>query len=215
VGFLARLFRLGQGAPDPELLELLTYEIHFAADGRVAAAVRPSVPSVPPHEHIRLWASYAARTIFNLGGIQKDGAQVVLHTIQAIAAHGIAPDTDYFTLGSPAHRLRRAASVATPAATFHGVFYAYRHLEESGRMITTLFPPHPPRPYTLHAGTALLHAAIAANRADPGALETIGRVAENLGALYSEQLATRQRNHVADLVHLPASAYQAAIEPSA
>ena len=213
MGFLARLFRLGQAKLDPALLELLTYEIHFDVDDRVAAAVRPSVPSVPPHEYIKLWAAYAARTIFHLGGIQTDGGQVVLRTIKAIAAHGIAPDTDYFTLGSPDHQLRRAASVATPAATFHGVFYAYRRLEESGRMITTHFPPHPPRPYTLHAGTALLHAAIAANRADPGALGIIGRVAENLVALYGEQLATRQRNRVADLVHLPARAYQAAIEP--
>jgi len=212
VGFLARLFRLDQVEQDPDLLQLLTYAVHVDADARVAALVRARVPSLPPHEYIRLWAAYEARTIFHLGGIQQDGAQVVLRTLAGIAAHGVAPDTDYFTLGSPDHRLRRASSVATPAVTFRGVFYAYRRLDEPGRLITTYFPRHPPRPATLHAGTALFHTAIEANHADPHALRLLGRVAEHLVALYSEQLATRQRNRVEDLVRLPSDAYQAAIE---
>jgi hypothetical protein len=212
VGLLAKLFRLGHVEQDPNLLQLLTYAVHVDADARVAALVRASVPSLPPHEYIRLWAAYEARTIFHLGGIQQDAAQVVLRTIEGIAAHGVAPDTDYFTLGSPDHQLRRASSVATPAVTFQGVFYAYQRLEEPGRLITTYFPPHPPQPATLHAGTALFHTAIEANHADPHALKLLGRVAENLVALYSEKLATRQRNRVEDLVHLPSDAYQAAIE---
>ena len=212
MGLLAKLFRLGQVEQDPNLLQLLTYEIHVAADERVAALVRASVPSLPPHEYIRLWAAYEARTIFHLGGIQRDAAQVVLRTLAGIAAHGVAPDTDYFTLGSPDHRLRRASAVATPAVTFQGVFYAYQRLAEPGRLITTYFPRHPPQPATLHAGTALFHTAIDANHADPHALKLLGRVAENLVALYSERLATRQRNRVDDLVQLPSAAYQAALE---
>ena len=212
MGLLAKLFRLGRVEQDPNLLPLLTYAIHVDADARVAAVVRASLPSLPPHEYIRLWASYEARTIFYLGGIRQAGAQVVLRTIAGIAAHGVAPDTDYFTLGSPDHRLRRASSVATPAVTFQGVFYAYQRLAEPGRLITTYFPRHPPQPATLHAGTALFHTAIDANRVDPNALKLLGRVAENLVALYSERLATRQRNRVDDLVQLPSAAYQAALE---
>jgi hypothetical protein len=101
--------------------------------------------------------------------------------------------------------------VATPAVTFHGVFYAYQRLEDPGRMITTYFPRHPPQHCTLHAGTALLHAAISANRADPDALKLIGRVAANLVALYREKLASRQQNRIEDLVHVPTTAYQAAV----
>jgi hypothetical protein len=212
VGFLARLFRLDQVEQDPDLLALLTYAIHVDAEERVAALVRPSVPSLPPREYIKLWASYTARTMFHLGGVRKDGGKVVLRTLETIAAHRVDPDTDYFTLGPPGQRLRRAPAVAAPAVTFHGAFYAYQRLEAPGRMITMYFPPHPPQHHTVHAGTGLLHAAIDANHADPGALATIGRVAEHLVALYTEKLATRQRNRVDDLVHLPARAYQAAIE---
>jgi hypothetical protein len=212
VGLLARLFRLGQVEQDPNLLQLLTYAIHVDADQRVAALVRASVPALPPHEYIRLWAAYEARTIFHLGGIHKDAAQVVLRTLARIAAHGVAPGTAYFRLGSPDHRLRRASAVATPAVTFQGVFYAYQRLAEPGRLITTYFPRHPPPPATLHAGTALFHTAVDANHADPHALKLLGRVAEHLAALYSEQLATRQRNRVADLVQLPSATYQAALE---
>jgi hypothetical protein len=211
VGFLARLFRLDQVEQDPDLLELLTYEIRCDAAGRVAALVRPILPLLPPREYPRLWAAYEARTIFHLGGIQQEEAKAVLRTIEAIAAHGIAADTDYFTIGPPDHQLRRASFVATPAVTFHGVFYAYQRLDDPGRMITTYFPRHPPQHCTLHAGTALLHAAISANRADPDALQLIGRVAANLAALYREQLASRQQNRIEDLVHLPTNAYQAAV----
>ena len=101
--------------------------------------------------------------------------------------------------------------MATPAVTFRGVFYAYQRLAEPGRLITRYFPRHPPQPATLHAGTALFHTAIEANHADPHALKLLGRVAENLAALYSEQVATRQRNRVDDLVRLPSDAYQAAL----
>ncbi len=211
MGLLAKLFRLGRVEQDPNLLQLLTYAIHVDADLRVAALVRASVPSLPPHEYIRLWAAYEARTIFHLGGIQQAEAQAVLRTIEAIAAHGIEADTDYFTLGPPDHQLRRAAFVATPAVTFHGVFYAYQRLADPGRMITTYFPRHRPQHGTRHAGTALLHAAISANRADPDALTLIGRVAANLVALYSEKLASRQQNRIEDLVHVPTNAYQAAV----
>jgi hypothetical protein len=212
VGFLARLLRLDQVEQNPDLLKLLTYAIHLDAADRVAAVIQPILRSLPPDEYIRLWASYTARTMFHLGGVRKDGGKVVLRALETIAAHRVDPYTDYFTLGPPGQRLRRAPAVATPAVTFHGAFYAYRRLQEPGRMITTYFPPHPPQHHTVHAGTALLHAAIDANHADPGALATIGRVAEHLVALYTEQLATRQRNRVDDFVHLPASAYQAAIE---
>ncbi len=211
MGLLARLFRLGQVEQDPNLLPLLTYAIHIDADARVAAMVRARVPSLPPHEYIRLWAAYAARTIFHLGGIQQEAAQAVLRTIAAIAAHGIDADTDYFTIGTPDHQLRRASFVATPAVTFRGVFYAYQRLDDPGRLLTTYFPRHPPQHCTLHAGTALLHAAISANRADPDALKLIGRVAANLVALYREQVASRQQNRIEDLVHLPTTAYQAAV----
>ena len=211
MGFLARLFRLDHVEQDPDLLELLTYEIRFDAAGRVAALVRPILPFLPPREYPRLWAAYEARTIFHLGGIQQEEAKAVLRTIEAIAAHGIDADTDYFTIGTPDHQLRRASFVATPAVTFHGVFYAYQQLDDPGRMITTYFPRHPPQHCTLHAGTALLHAAISANRADPDALKLIGRVAANLVALYSEKLASRQPNRIEDLVHFPTNAYQAAV----
>ena len=211
MGFLARLFRLDQVEQDPDLLELLTYEIRFEAAGRVAALVRPILPCLPPREYPRLWAAYAARTIFHLGGIQQEAAQAVLRTIEEIAAHGIDADTDYFTIGPPDHQLRRAAFVATPAVTLHGVCYAYQRLAAPGRLITTYFPRHPPQHCTRHAGTALLHAAISANRADPDALQLIGRVADNLVALYREKLASRQRNRIEDLVHLPTNAYEAAV----
>ena len=207
MGFLARLFRLDQVEQDPDLLELLTYEIRVEAAGRVAALVRPILPFLPPREYPRLWAAYAARTIFHLGGIQQEEAQAVLRSIEAIAAHGIEADTDYFTIGPPDHQLRRAAVVATPAVTLHGVFYAYQRLADPGRLITTYVPRH----CTLHAGTALLHAAISANRADPDALKLIGRVAAHLVALYREKLASRQPNRIDDLVHLPTTAYQAAV----
>ena len=99
MGFLARLFRLDQVEQDPDLLELLTYAIHIDAEDRVAAVVRPSVPFLPPHEYIRLWASYTARTIFHLGGVRKGEAKAVLRRIEAITAHGIDPDTDYLAIG--------------------------------------------------------------------------------------------------------------------
>lgn len=167
MGFLARLLRKGQ---EPNPLEIATYEIRFSSDGRTAAVVRPSIPDLPAHEYIKLWAWYEVKNIYNLGGIQQHWAQVVLQGLERIAAHGIDPDVDYFRLASPGGPLRRAPAMADTSVHFHGAFYAYRHLATPGRFIKTHFPLRLPQHHTLHGGVALFHTAIEKNESDSASI---------------------------------------------
>ncbi|MFQ5662353.1 MAG: hypothetical protein ACE5HL_00775 [Terriglobia bacterium] len=184
--------------------KVLRYRIVFGADKIVGVHVEPCVPQIPGPEYIRLWASYEAKTIFNLGFPGNLSATMALGSVAKVADKAITADTDCFQRAHLADAIQFAHKVPTSGTTFTGELYAKGSLE---RTIKTHFPMRITEQQVVYSGLALMQYAISINRTDDETLDVLTKTARNFLALYESGMG----GGVESVVQIPTLAYMQAI----
>lgn len=109
---------------------ILQYAIAFGGDKDVSVHVIPSVSKLPGPEYIRLWASYEAKIIYNLGFPSNMHAVLALDSVTQLIGKPIAPDTDCFARVELSVAMRFVRDVPATRTQFTGEFYAKGSLPE-------------------------------------------------------------------------------------
>ena len=161
--------------------KVLGYRIVFGADNVVGVHVEPSVAQIPGPDYIRLWASYEAKIIFNLGFPKNLSAMMALGSVAKVSETDITPDTDCFQRAGFNDVIRFVHEAPTSGTVFTGDFFAKGSLE---RMIKTHFPLRATEQQVVYSGLALMQYAILMNRSDTETLDVFTKTARNFVALY-------------------------------
>ncbi len=184
--------------------KVLRYRIVFGPGNVVGVHVEPCVPEIPGPDYIRLWASYEAKIIFNLGFPGNLSATMALGSVAKVADEAIAADTDCFERADLADVMTFTPEVPAFGTTFTGEFYAKGSLE---RTIKTHFPLRITEQQVVYSGLALLQYAINTNRDDDETLDVLTKTARNFVALYEAGMG----GGLQSVVQIPTLAYMQAI----
>jgi hypothetical protein len=183
---------------------VLRYRIVFGAGNIVGVHIQPCVPQIPGPDYVRLWASYEAKIIFNLGFPGNLSATMALGSVAKVADKAITADTDCFERADLADVIQFAHELPTSGTTLTGEFYAKGSLE---RTIKTHFPMQMTEQQVVYSGLALMQYAISINRSDEEKLDVLTKTARNFVALYESGMG----GGVQSVVQIPTLAYMQAI----
>lgn len=161
--------------------KVLGYRIVFGGDNVVGVHVELSVAQIPGPDYIRLWASYEAKIIFNLGFPKNLSAMMALGSVAKVSETDITPDTDCFQRAGFNDVIRFVHEVPTSGTVFTGDFFAKGSLE---RMIKAHFPLRATEQQVVYSGLSLMQYAILMNRNDAETLDILTKTARNFVALY-------------------------------
>ena len=183
---------------------VLRYRIVFGAGNIVGVDIEPCVPRIPGPDYIRLWASYEAKIIFNLGYPENISATIALGSVAKVADKAITADTNCFERANVADVIQFAHEVPTSGTTFTGEFYAKGSLE---RTIKTHFPMRTTEQQMVYSGLALMQFAININRSDDDRLDVLTKTGRNFVDLYNSGAG----EGIQSVVQIPFLAYMKAI----
>jgi hypothetical protein len=184
--------------------KILTFRIAFGPDDTIGVTMEKLVPHVPEPEYIRVWASYAAKIIFNLGFPNNLSADMALGSIAKVAQEPLAPDTDCLARCELDDVIQYVRQPAASTRVFTGEFFAKGSTK---RMISTHFPPIGTEQQVVFSSVAMMQHALDMNAGDPYFLDVLRDTALNLVDLY----ATGLGEGVASVTRVPEFAYLKAI----
>jgi hypothetical protein len=202
------LLRTSTGNPDLELsaderaaISAEGFKIVPKEGTQIAVRISPSNPGVSPSEHIRFWAHYQVKVLYNLG-LDTGTAQHILSGLSLITASGIEADTDCIALVGEELGIRFVPSTSPARVRFSGRFYS----KGAVRMIQTEFPNALDDSLLWLSGVGLLQAALVANTDDGHAVAVLAQTVNNL----LELLTSRRAISLSELSQLPEVAYVSA-----
>lgn len=184
--------------------KVLRYKIVFGADNVVGVGVEPRVAQIPGPDYIRLWASYEAKIIFNLGFPKNLSGMIALSSVAKVTETDITADTDCFQRAGFNDVIRFVHEVPTSGTVFTGDFFAKGSLE---RTIKTHFPLRGTEQQVVYSGLALMQYAILMNHSDTETLDVLTKTARNFVALYKTGMGVGLRA----VAQIPTLAYMQAI----
>ena len=184
--------------------KVLRYRIVFGADNTVGVHIEPYVPEIPTPNYVRLWVSYEAKIIFNLGFPNNLSAMMALDSVGKVSEIDITAETDCFERADFADVIRFVDQVPTSGTTFTGEFYAKGSLD---RTIKTHFPTRSTEQQVVYSGLALMQYAILMNRSDAEALDVLTKTARNFVILYESNMG----GGIQSVAQIPTLAYMQAI----
>jgi len=177
----------------------------FPGDGtQVAVTVTPITQAIPLIEHIRFWAFYQAKIIFNLG-YNLDLARLATDAVHVVSLNDITQNTDCIAELGYEGGVRFSSTVSQHASLFTGEFYARGAIN---RFINTRFPSQPDEHLAQISGIALMQYVVLSNRHDPAALQVLTKTARNLVDLC---ISARYQLNPALAVQIPSTAYLKAL----
>ena len=185
--------------------KVLQYRIVFGSDGTVGVHIGPWQPEIPGTEYVRLWASYEAKIIYNLGFPKNVSSLMALNSVSKVSEIDITADTDCFERADFADVIQFAHEVPASGTTFTGEFYAKGSLK---RMIKAHSPIRgATEQQVVFSGLAFMQYAILVNRSDAGALDLLSKTSRNFVALYESGMG----EGITSVAQVPYLAYMQAI----
>ncbi len=184
--------------------KVLRYRIIFGYDKTVGVQIEPCVPEIPPPDYVRLWASYEAKTIYNLGYPNNLSAMMAIKSISDASETDITADTDCFERADFADVMQFVPDVLPSDTVFTGEFYAKGSLE---RTIKTHLPLRSTEQQFVYSGLALMQYAILMNRDDVDTLDVLTKTARNFVSMYESGMG----GGIQSIVQIPTLAYMQAI----
>ena len=188
--------------------KILRYRIVFGVDSVVGVYVEPCVAQIMGPDYIRLWASYEAKIILNLGFPKNLSAMMALTSVAKVLETDITPDTDCFQRAGFNDVIRFVHEVPTSGTVFTGDFFAKGSLE---RTINTYFPLRVIEQQIVYSGLALMQYAILMNRSDTMTLDILTKTARNFVTLYVEVDMGLRAGGLQAAAEIPTLAYTQAL----
>ena len=184
--------------------KILEYEIVFDSNNNVGVNLFTLVPDIPGPDYIRLWASYQAKLIYNLGFPKNLSAMLALGSVGKVAERKINAKTNCFKLAKIDDVVTYKTDAPANGIKFTGEFYAKGSLD---RMIQTHFPHNGTEQQLVFSGLALMQYAININSKDKEVLEVFNNTAANFVKLYQGGMG----EGISAISEIPKYAYMKAI----
>ena len=184
--------------------KILSYNILFDYNNKVAVNIKKEVSTVPTPEYIRLWAFYQAKIIYNLGYPNNLSATMSLVSLSKIIEKDIYSNTDCFKRANLDDVVQYSDRYISPIIKFDGEFLAKGSVNRS---INTHFPMQSTEQEVVYSGIALMQYCININKIDKYALDVLTNTARNFLALYEAGMGSG----VSDIAQIPQTAYLEAI----
>ncbi|MFW6198640.1 MAG: hypothetical protein ACOC5E_02330 [Acidobacteriota bacterium] len=163
--------------------KILSYEVVFSDDSRVAASTTKHVPGVRGSDHVRMWAAHQARITQDLGFPRRTSSLLGLWLVSDVCVEPIDGRTDCFARADIADVVRYEPAMTFSGRRLHGEFFDHG---PTRRSIRVNVPASLTEQELVCSSLALMQHTIAANAQDPAVLEVLRATARNLVALYGD-----------------------------
>ena len=184
--------------------KVLSFEIIFDDNDKVGVNANKNVSVIPIPDYVRLWASYEAKMIYNLGYPNNVSANMAIGAIAKIVASDINENTNCFQKANLDDVIQYAPNILKGNIKFRGEFYAKGSIE---RTIKTWLPMRGTEQQAVYSALALMQYAISITRNDKECLDVFTKTARNMIKLYESGAG----EGIASIVHVPTLAYMQAI----
>lgn len=185
-------------------IKVLSFEIIFDDNNNVGVNVNKNVAVVPTPDYIRLWASYEAKMIYNLGYPNNISSNIAIGAMAKIVKIGIDENTDCFQKANLDDVIQYTPNISSGNIKFTGEFYAKGSTE---RTIKTWLPRRGTEQQAVYSALALMQYAINMVRDDKESLHVLTETARNMINLYESGMGIG----IASIVKVPTLAYMQAI----
>lgn len=185
-------------------IKVLSFEIIFDNNNNVGVNVDKNVAVVPTPDYIRLWASYEAKMIYNLGYPNNISANMAIGATAKIVKIDISENTNCFQKANLDDVIQYTRNISGGNIKFTGEFYAKGSTE---RTIKTWLPRRGTEQQAVYSALALIQYAINMVGDDEECLHVLTKTARNMIKLYESGMGVG----IASIVNVPTLAYMQAI----
>jgi len=184
--------------------KVLSFEIIFDDNNNVGVNVTRNVSVIPTPDYIRLWASYEAKMIYNLGYPNNVSANMAIGAMAKVVESDINETTDCFQKANIDDVVHYTPDIKRGNIKFTAEFYAKGSIE---RTIKTWLPARGTEQQGVYSTLALMQYAISMTRDDNECLNVFTKTARNMIILYESGMGVG----VVSIVQVPTLAYMQAI----
>lgn len=184
--------------------KLLEFKIIFDENDNVGVIEQSILPNIQSPDYIRLWASYQAKMIYNLGFPNNTSSIMAIEALSKIVENDIEENTNCFLETDFDDVIQYLPNLERGIVTFRGEFYS---IGKTKRSVKTWLPNNGTEQQAVYSALALMQYSISTLYDQRDVLEVFTKTVRNMIELYN----TNKGVGLASVLQVPNFAYLKAI----